>query len=81
MSFLNALGLRSTYSALIPGADYVSDDNPTTRARRYRERAAECRELARLATSQETRGEYLHLAQCYDDIAEAELKLLTARET
>jgi geranylgeranyl pyrophosphate synthase len=59
-------------------ANSVSDDKPITRARRYGERAGECRKLARLATSTETRAEYLHLAQCYEEIADAELKLANA---
>jgi len=43
-------------------------------------RAAECRKLAALATSQEARTEYETLATLYDGIAEAELKLANARD-
>jgi hypothetical protein len=53
--------------------------DPLDRARRYRERAAECRKLARLATSPTTRAEYETLASHYEEIAEAELKLAEAQ--
>jgi hypothetical protein len=47
--------------------------DPLTRSLRYRERAAECRRLAGLAISEETRGQYETLAQHYDELADAEL--------
>jgi hypothetical protein len=49
--------------------------DPLTRSLRYRERAAECRKLATLATTPATRVEYEELARCYEEIAAAELKL------
>jgi len=49
--------------------------DPITRAKRYRDRAAECRKLASLASSDATRVEYELLASYYDEIAQAELKL------
>jgi hypothetical protein len=53
--------------------------DPVDRAKRYRERAAECRKQARLATSSTTRAEYETLASHYEEIAEAELKLAEAQ--
>ena len=55
--------------------------DPLFRARRYRDRAAECRKLASSATSPTTRAEYELLASFYDEIAEAELKLAGATKS
>ena len=49
--------------------------NPIARAKVYQERAAECVGLSALATTEETRREYEHLAAAYLKLAEAELKL------
>ena len=49
--------------------------NPLARANVYQQRAAECRELATLATTQATQLEYEKLAAGYLKLAEAELKL------
>ena len=46
-----------------------------SRAQRYRGRADECRHLAYLATSAETRKEYARIAEYYDQLAQAELTL------
>jgi hypothetical protein len=53
--------------------------DPINRVRRFRERAAECRRLASLATSGEERSEYEALASQYEDIARAELSALNTR--
>jgi hypothetical protein len=52
--------------------------DPWTRSLRYRQLAVECRKLASLATSPETRTEYENLAVKYEEIADAELKLANA---
>jgi hypothetical protein len=54
--------------------------DPLSRARRYLERAAECRRLASL-TFADTRAEYEELASQYEDIAQIELSLSDAKRT
>jgi hypothetical protein len=49
--------------------------DPLSKAQRYRERAAECRRLASLATSAETQREYEELAGHYEELARAEATL------
>jgi hypothetical protein len=51
-----------------------------SRAQRYRDRANECRHLAALAISPETRKAYTETAGYYDLLAEAELALAGRRE-
>jgi hypothetical protein len=54
--------------------------DPFSRARRYLERAAECRRLASL-TSADTRAEYADLASQYEDIAQTELSVSDAKRS
>jgi hypothetical protein len=42
------------------------------RAERYREQAEECRRLATIGFSTETRNHYLRMAEHYSSLAEAE---------
>ena len=51
-----------------------------TRAKRYRERAEECRRLAAMAVSPKTRADYEALAEQYEEIAKLELKLVDAKK-
>ena len=54
--------------------------DPFSRARRYFERAAECRRLASLISA-DTRPEYAELASQYEDIAQTELSLSNAKRS
>jgi hypothetical protein len=45
---------------------------------RYRERAAECRKLAKISVTPDLQAEYENLALRYDEIADAELKIANA---
>jgi hypothetical protein len=55
-------------------------DSPSS-AQRHRERAAECRRLASLATSADTRAEFEQLAENYEELAEIEIALANATPT
>jgi hypothetical protein len=52
--------------------------DPLTRSLRYRERAAECRKLAKISVTPDLQAEYENLALRYDEIADAELKIANA---
>jgi hypothetical protein len=54
--------------------------DPSSRALRYRERAAECRRLAAAADNEHLRAEYTKLAGYFDEVAEAELKIAEAEK-
>jgi hypothetical protein len=49
--------------------------DPLSRSKRHRERAAECRRLASLAASAETKAEYEELARNYEELAQAEISV------
>lgn len=42
------------------------------RADHYRQRAAECLRLAELTNDEDLREQYIYLAKCYSEVAEAE---------
>jgi hypothetical protein len=53
-------------------------EDPISRARRYRERAEECRALAAQTPSPAIRSEYEKIAGYYDQLVEAELLFVRA---
>ena len=53
--------------------------DPLSRSKSHRERAAEFRRLASLATSADARAEYEELARNYEDLAQAEISLAGAQ--